>query len=54
MLRLKEKLTFRCETEDEAKVLIERYKQDGRENGYDINKVCYQYKEKKIKGQVAD
>lgn len=50
MLRLKEKLTFRCETEDEAKALIEHYKQDGRTNGYEVNKVSYQYKEKKIKG----
>ncbi len=54
MLRLKEKLTFRCETEDEAKALIERYKQDGRTNGYEVNKVSYQYKEKKLKGEVAD
>ena len=54
MLRLKEKLTFRCETEEEAKALIERYKQDGRTNGYEVNKVSYQYKEKKIKGEVAD
>ena len=52
MLRLKEKLTFRCETEDEAKTLIERYKQDGRTNGYDVNKVSYQYKEKKAKLEV--
>lgn len=54
MLRLKEKLTFRCETEDEAKALIERYKQDGRANGYEVNKVSYQYKEKKAKGDVID
>lgn len=54
MLRLKEKLTFRCETENEAKALIEHYKQDGRTNGYEVNKVSYQYKEKKLKGEVAD
>lgn len=54
MLRLKEKLTFRCETEDEAKALIKHYKQDGRTNGYEVNKVSYQYKEKKLKGEVAD
>ena len=52
MLRLKEKLTFRCETEEEAKALIERYKQDGRTNGYEVNKVSYQYKEKKIKVEL--
>lgn len=54
MLRLKEKLTFRCEIEDEAKALIEHYKQDGHTNGYEVNKVSYQYKEKKAKGDVID
>lgn len=54
MLKLKEKLTFRCESEEEAKALIESFKQKGGPEGFNVNKVSYQYKEKRKKGEVID
>lgn len=54
MLLLKDKLTFRCETEDEAKELVENYKQRGKTENFYVNKFSYQLKEKKAKGEIID
>lgn len=54
MLLLKNKFTYRCESEDEAKGVVEAYKQKGKEEGFFVNKFSYQLKEKKSKGEVID
>ena len=54
MLKLKDKITFRCETEKEAKELGESFKEKGKAEGFIVNKFSYQLKERKEKKEVVE
>ena len=54
MLRIKETLEFRCDTEQEAKEAMEKFRQEQSEGGYVLGACGYTYKEKKLKGEVVD
>lgn len=43
---------YRVNTEDEAKSLIESFKDEARQKGYLIKKASYEYKNKKAKGEI--
>lgn len=43
---------FRAESEDQAKEMIEHYKEDAQKKGYLIKKAGYEYKCKKSKGEI--
>jgi hypothetical protein len=45
---------IRVETEEEAKALIEDFKQKALENGYEIASYSSTKKDKKLKGEVVD
>lgn len=45
---------YRVETEDEAKEVMEHFRQDAKENGYILKASGYTLKEKKQKGEVID
>lgn len=45
---------FRTETENEAKELMEKARQEAASKGYEINSCGYTHKEKKSKGEVID
>lgn len=45
---------IRVETEEEAKALIENFKQKANEEGYEIVKYTSTLKEKKSKGEIID
>lgn len=45
---------IRVDTYDEAKALIEKFKSEARENGYDVISSAATLKEKKSKGEVID
>lgn len=44
----------RVETEEEAKALVEKFKESGKVEGYDVIKYSIVLKEKKSKGEVID
>lgn len=48
----KETLEQICETEEEAKNVIEEYRKQAREKGYTIGSAGYTYKTKKSKGEI--
>lgn len=54
MKRLEETVKMRVETEEEAKTLIENYKEASTSNGYIIKKAAYEYKTKKAKKEIID
>ena len=54
MRLLKETLELRADSEEEAKQIIEKYRQDANEKGYLIGAAGYTYKTKKAKGEVID
>ena len=54
MLKLKDKITFRCETEKEAKELGENFKEKGKSEGFTVNKFSYQLRERKEKKEVVE
>lgn len=45
---------IRVDTYDEAKALIEKFKSEARENGYDVISSAATLKEKKSKGEIID
>lgn len=45
---------IRVETEEQAKGLIENFKQKAREEGYEITSYTSTLKEKKSKGEIID
>ena len=51
---LKQTEEYRTNSEDEAKNLMEKFRQDSKENGYTIGKMGYTYKTKKAKGEIID
>ena len=54
MRLLKETLELRADSEEEAKQIIEKYREDAREKGYTIGAAGYTYKTKKLKGEIID
>ena len=54
MRLLKQTIETRTESENEAKMLIEDYRQQAKDNGYTIGSVGYTYKTKKSKGEIID
>lgn len=51
---LKQTEEYRTNSEDEAKNLMEKFRQDSKEKGYTIGKMGYTYKTKKAKGEIID
>lgn len=51
---LKKTLEIRADSEEEAKQIIEKYRQDASEEGYLIGAAGYTYKTKKSKGEIID
>lgn len=51
---LKQTLEFRADSENEAKTLIEKYKDKAEEDGFILSAAGYTYKTKKAKGEVID
>lgn len=45
---------YRAESENEAKEMMEAYRKDASEKGYNIKKAGYEHKTKKAKGEIAD
>lgn len=54
MVKLKDKITFRCETEKEAKDLVENFKGRAGTEGFTVSKFAYQLKERKEKKEVVE
>ena len=54
MIRLEETIKYRVDTEEEAKLTMERLREDAHEHGYTISKCGYTKKEKKSKGEIVD
>ena len=45
---------YRVENEEEAKVVMEKFRQDASVKGYSIGKMGYVHKDKKSKGEIID
>lgn len=54
MKLLKTTLEFRADTEQEAKDMMEDFRQEALTGGYSVAKCGYTYKEKKAKGEIID
>lgn len=54
MRLLKETLELRADSEEEAKQIIEKYRQDANEKGYILGAAGYTYKTKKVKKEIDD
>lgn len=51
---LKETLEFRCDTEELAQKLIQRFKDNAAAEGYELASYSSTLKEKKSKGEIID
>lgn len=51
---LKQTEEFRADTEDEAKLVMERFREEAKEKGYTLGASGYTYKTKKAKGEIID
>ena len=54
MIRLETVEKYRVETEDEAKAVMEQFREDAKSKGYLVKKSGYEKKEKKAKGEIVD
>lgn len=54
MLKLKTVEEYRTESEEEAKQVMEDFRQKAFNEGYEIGAMGYTYKEKKQKGEIID
>lgn len=54
MILLKETKEYRVESENEAKDLMEKFRTEAHEKGYQITKCGYTHKDKKSKGEIID
>lgn len=52
MRLLRQTIETRTDSENEAKELIEKYRQEAKEKGYIISSAGYTYKTKKSKGEI--
>lgn len=51
---IKETLTYRVDTEDQAIAMIEDVKSKQSQEGYFVKESKYQLKQKKLKGEIVD
>lgn len=54
MRLLKQTEEYRADTEEEAKEIMEKFRQDAHDKGYTLKASGYTLKEKKQKGEVID
>lgn len=54
MIRLETVEKYRVETEEEAKAVMEQFREDAKSKGYLVKKSGYEKKEKKAKGEIID
>jgi len=54
MIRLETVEKYRVETEEEAKAVMEQFREDAKTKGYLVKKSGYEKKEKKAKGEIVD
>ena len=54
MLKLKETTEYRTDSELEAKEIMEQFRLEAKEKGYEIGSCGYTYKTKKSKGEIID
>ena len=54
MILLKKTEEYRTESENEAKEVMDEFRQKASEDGYEIAVLGYTYKEKKSKGEIID
>lgn len=54
MILLKKTEEYRTESENEAKEIMDEFRQKASEEGYEIGALGYTYKEKKSKGEIID
>lgn len=54
MRLLKETIELRADSEEEAKQVIESYREKATENGYTLIAAGYTYKSKKLRGEIID
>lgn len=54
MRKYKEKIDFVCESETEARDLVEHFRAESVAEGYTLLKNGYVYKSKKAKGEIVD
>lgn len=45
---------YRVENEEEAKLVMEKFRNEAAEKGYKIGKMGYTHKDKKAKGEIID
>lgn len=45
---------YRVENEEEAKTVMDNFRQESKEKGYSIGKMGYTHKDKKSKGEIID
>lgn len=51
---LKQTEEYRADTEEEAKVIMEKFRAEAPEKGYTLGASGYTYKTKKAKGEIID
>lgn len=51
---LKQTEEYRADTEEEAKVIMEKFRTEAPEKGYTLGASGYTYKTKKAKGEIID
>ncbi len=54
MRLLKQTEEYRADTEEEAKEIMEKFRQDAHDKGYTLGASGYTYKTKKAKGEIID
>ena len=54
MRLLKQTEEYRADTEEEAKEIMEKFRQDAHDKGYTLGASGYTYKTKKAKGEIVD
>ena len=54
MRTYKEATEIICFSEEEAKQVIENYREDAKKKGYTVGSAGYTYKTKKSKGEIVD
>lgn len=53
-MKIEQTLKLKAYSEEEAKKIIEKFKEEANENGYKIKKAGYEYKTKKAKKEIVD
>lgn len=53
-MKLEETIKIRTNSENDARMTIDHYREQCREGGYTVKKAGYEYKTKKSKGEIID